>query len=72
MGEGIDLAALDNPEAARLIDNMKDQLIIVLMNRLGGQITIPVDEIDSTRGYLMMMHADIENRHFHFEIKEKQ
>ncbi len=56
--------------AAEAIDNMKDQLLIVLINRLGGKVSIPVDEIDDTGGFICTM--GVEGRTFHFEIGKKQ
>lgn len=70
MGSGIDLARLDAPEHAAVIDNMKDQLILVLIARLGGTLDIPVEEIDGTGDRLLMM--SVKGRTFHFELRKKQ
>lgn len=67
MGTGT--RAAGTPEAA-LIDNMKDQLLLVLIRRLGGKVSIPVAEIDDTGGLVCLM--GIEGRTFHFEITRKQ
>lgn len=69
MGQGIDLAAVDNPVHAAAIANMKDQLLIVLLNRLGGSIAIPVSEIDDTGQDCLMFH--VEGTTFHFTVAKK-
>lgn len=48
MGQGIDAARTENPHHAALMDDLKDQLLIVFLKRLGGQVSIPVAEIDDT------------------------
>jgi hypothetical protein len=70
MGQGIDLARLDAAEHAAVIDNMKDQLILVLIARLGGKLDIPVAEIDGTGDRVLMM--SVVGRTFHFELRKKQ
>jgi hypothetical protein len=70
MGTGIDLARDGAPEHAAAIDNMKDQLLLVLIARLGGSIDIPVSEIDGTGGHVLMM--SVKGRTFHFELRKKQ
>ena len=55
MGKGIDLARAEAPEHAKALDDMKDQLILVLIQRLGGDVTIPVEEIDNTGGVTLLM-----------------
>jgi hypothetical protein len=70
MGKGIDLAREFSPEHAAVLDNFKDQLLIVLLNRLGGKVTIPVAEVDTTGGYLASFN--IENGAFNFVVSKKQ
>jgi hypothetical protein len=53
MGQGIDLARADAPEHAAMMDNLKDQLLIVFLKRLGSKVSIPVEEIDGTGGYTL-------------------
>lgn len=48
MGKGIEAARLLAPEHAALLDDLKDQLLIVFLKRLGGEVTIPVSEVDDT------------------------
>ena len=69
MGQGIDLARALAPEHARAIDNMKDQLLLVLIARLGGKVSIPVEEIDGTGGKVLSMF--LEGRTFNFELGHK-
>ncbi len=51
------------------IEAMKTQLLIVLINRLGGKVEIPVAEIDDTGGFNVAMRLDDVARVFHFEAK---
>lgn len=57
---------------ADVIDNLKDQLLLVLIERLGGDITIPVSEVDNTGGKLLNMSLDPAKREFHFTLGRKQ
>ena len=68
---GIDLARDYAPEHTAAIEAMKDQLIIVLINRLGGKVSIPVQEIDGTGQFLLSMRLDIGKHKFHFEVGKK-
>lgn len=71
MGKGIDAARAFAPEHAALLDDFKEQLLIVFLKRLGGRLSIPVAEVDDTGGDLLAFRID-ENRVFHFEIQRKQ
>jgi len=55
-----------------LIESMKDQLLIVLFNRLGGKVSIPVSEIDETGMFNLTMSLDTEKKIFTFEVIDKQ
>jgi hypothetical protein len=55
MGRGIDIARPDAPAHAAVLDDFKDQLLIVLVKRLGGKVSIPVFEVDDTGGDLLVM-----------------
>lgn len=70
MGKGIDLARADAPEHAEVMDDFKDQLMIVFLKRLGGRVSIPVSEVDDT-GEDMLAFRISEDRVFHFEIRKK-
>ena len=72
MGSGINMARVDAPEHAQILDDFRDQLLIVLIKRLGGKITIPISEADNTGGNLLAMSVDIKNKTFNFEVKKKQ
>lgn len=76
MGSGID-AAKNNPEFAQALDNMKDQLLLILVARLGGDVTIPVSEIDTFPvGKIMTMETFKDNASgqlaFRFRVGRKQ
>jgi len=76
MGEGIERARLENPEGAQLLENMKDQLLIALIKRLGSKITVPVSEVDDTHMDVLYMgvqeNAAMKGQpQFMFEIKRK-
>lgn len=53
------------------IEAMKSQLLIVLINRLGGNVEIPVAEIDGTGPFNLAMQLDPETRAFTFTVQEK-
>jgi hypothetical protein len=57
---------------AEAIRKMLPQLLILLVNRLGGRITIPVDEIDGTGKFLLAMRFNADKREFYFEAVKKQ
>lgn len=73
MGKGIDLARPTAPEHAQVMDDFKDQLLIVLMKRLqklSGPVSIPVAECDDTGQDLLAL--SITDRTFHFTLSKKQ
>ncbi len=72
MGKGIELARIVDPDAAKAIEDMKDQLILVLVARLGGAVDVPCAEIDGTGSSVLMMEIDPASRCFHFELRKKQ
>jgi hypothetical protein len=71
MGRGIDLAKTlsGNPEGVQALDDMKDQLIIVLLKKLGGWVELPVAELDDTGNDTMMMGFDPNTGVFRFEVR---
>ena len=70
MGKGTDLARMaGNTAHADLVDNLKDQLIIVLVKRLGSSIDLPVSEVDDTGADLLAL--SINNGTIHLEIQKK-
>jgi hypothetical protein len=70
MGKGIDAIRLDAPEHAAMLDDFKDQLLVVLIKRLGGTVDIPVEEVDATGQDLVTFK--VVDRIFHFEARKKQ
>ena len=62
MGKGIDAARLDAPEHTALLDDLKDQLLIVFLKRLGRTLDVPVAEIDDTGGEMLAFSVDSETR----------
>jgi len=60
-----------DPVAREMIDVMKAQLLIVLINRLGGDLTIPVAAIDATGPWLLDMSVDQKNKTFRFVTRKK-
>lgn len=60
-----------DPAFAAALDAMKGQLLIVLVNRLGGNIDIPVGEIDATGGWMMNAAIDQRTGTFNFSTTRK-
>lgn len=69
MGSGIEMARQHAPEHAAVMDDFKDQLILVLVERLGGKVEIPVEEVDGTGGKLLMLA--VRDRTFILELRKK-
>ena len=72
MGKGIDLARGDAPEHAEILDDFKDQLIIVMLKRLeklSGTVNIPMEEIDDTGNDIVAF--SVVNKVFKFEMRKK-
>ncbi len=70
MAADIDLVKAISPEHAAAIEAMKEQLLIVFLNRLGAKIDIPVAEIDGAGAFNLLMGADLEGT-FHFATERK-
>lgn len=60
-----------HPVARDAIEAMKGQLLIVLVERLGGEITIPVAEIDATGDRNLSMQLNREEGSFTFKVAAK-
>lgn len=58
-------------EHQQAVEAMKSQLLIVLVNRLGGTADIPVSEIDGTGKFNLAFRLDPETRTFHFSVQTK-
>jgi hypothetical protein len=72
MGKGIDMARVDAPEHAALLDDFKDQLLIAFLNRMGGKLVMPIAEVDATGAFCMALRVDPDTRSFEFELVRKQ
>jgi hypothetical protein len=70
MGKGIDAARSSAPEHAAVLDDFKDQMLIVFLKRLGGKVSIPLAEVDDTGQDLFAFRID-ESKVFHFELRKK-
>lgn len=69
MGKGIDAARPDAPEHAAAMDDLKDQLLIVFLKRLGGTVDIPLAEVDDTGQDILGF--SFKDGIFHFETRKK-
>lgn len=59
-------------EHQQVVEAMKGQLLIVLINRLGGDVTIPASEVDGTSRFVLNMKLDPEEGGaFTFQVMEK-
>lgn len=72
MGRGIELARELAPEHAALMEELRDQLLLAFLHRLGDKVKIPATEIDATGGYVLLMSLDPDTRVFTFELRKKQ
>lgn len=70
MGRGIDLAREGNPIHAAMLDDFKDQLLIMFLKRLGGAVDIPLNEVNDTGQDLLSFSVD-EDKVFHFILTKK-
>ncbi len=73
MGKGIDLARPLGPEHAQLLDDLKDQLLIVFLKRLrakGDDLRFTVSEVDDTGKDMLAFRLD--GNAFQFELRKKQ
>jgi hypothetical protein len=70
MGKGMEMARLDAPEHVAMLDDLKDQLLIVFLRRLGRKVSIPVAEVDDTGQEMLAFQID-DDKVFHFELKKK-
>lgn len=69
MGQRVASAKEAEEVYARSLVDLKDSVTIVLLNRLGGTISIPMCEIDETGKYLVEL--SIIDEIFHFQVREK-
>ena len=73
MGKGIDLARGQSPLHAEILDDMKDQLLIILMKRLAveGVVVIPLVEMDDTGQDTLAFRIDPVSKEFIFNLGRK-
>lgn len=74
MGNGIDAARADAPEHAAVMDDFKDQFIIVALKRLqrlGDDLVFPLAEVDDTGQDMLALRID-EQKNFIFVLEKKQ
>lgn len=64
------MARANAPEHAAVLDDFKDQLLLVLLRRMGEKVSIPVKEVDETGGFICLM--SVVDGNFNFEIRRKQ
>lgn len=75
MGDGINAARAVAPEHAAVMENFRDQLLIVLVKRIlkmtrKDRLRIPVAETDDTGNDLLLFA--VRNGDFVFEVRKKQ
>ena len=51
---------------------VRQQLMLVLLDRLGGEVTIPVAEVDATGRFAMTMDVDQVTKTFTLKLGKKQ
>lgn len=73
MGKGIDAVRDQAPLHAAVLDDLKDQLLIVLIKRLAkdGKLDLPCAEIDDTSSDLLAFSVDPQTKVFHFNLSKK-
>jgi len=59
-------------QAQQRIEAMKGQLLIALVNRLGGSLEMPVEEVDGTGAFVLLMGADDKAKTFSFRVERKE
>lgn len=62
-------AALNSPQTLALLQAMQRQMLIVLVNRLGGSVRVPVAEVDGTGPFVLSI--GVEGTDFIFSVLGK-
>ena len=75
MGSGRDIAQQMDPSPAhaKMLEDFRDQLMIVLLKRCAdknGNVRIPVAEVDGTGSYIVSFN--VIDGVFNFEVRKKQ
>jgi hypothetical protein len=60
-----------NPELAKAIDRMRNDLLIIFLNRLGGKIDIPASEVDRAGSFVLTLEVNPATRVFRFTTVKK-
>lgn len=69
---GFDMAAASgSPAHAAAVQAMLPQLLIALVKREGGSLSIPVEEVDATGGELLSFQVLPDGKTFHFKVSKK-
>ena len=63
---------IPDADAAAAMEAMKNQLIIVLVEMLGGEAIVPVADLDNTTGKVMLLRYDGTDKSFHFVVESKE
>ncbi|GLS33414.1 hypothetical protein SAMN04488498_10536 [Mesorhizobium albiziae] len=58
-------------EHQQLVQAMLPQLLIALVNRLGGTVDMPAKELDATGGFNLAMQVFEDEKSFRFEVVKK-
>lgn len=61
-----------HPLAREIVETMLPQLVIALVTKLGGEVTIPVATIDATGDRNLTMLFDEKQRTFTFKAERKK
>lgn len=57
---------------ADLLDAMKGDLLITLVNRLGGEVRIPVSEVDGAGKFGLNLQVDQASKEFVFTVVSRE
>jgi hypothetical protein len=60
-----------NPELAIALNRMRNDLLIVFLNRIGGTLELHASEIDRAGSFVMTMEINPETRVFRFTTVKK-
>lgn len=56
----------------QMVEAMKSQLLIAFVNRLGGSLEMPVEEVDGTGAFNLLFEVKPDGRTFAFEVVRKE
>lgn len=66
----------NDPEFVEVFNRMKDQLLLILVERLGGDVILPLSEIDeSPVGKILtvdIVKSDVQESCFQFTVRKKR